>query len=88
MNKKILKVTIVAIFALVAGTNVYNALKPESMSDIALANVEALAGSEGGSSDHRYETKHESSIEVWDEGSGTFKKMTTIQCEGRGCLDC
>lgn len=43
MNKKILKVTIVAIFALIAGTNVYNALKPEPMSDIALENVEALA---------------------------------------------
>lgn len=48
MNKKILKVTIVAIFALIAGTNVYNALKPEPMSDIALANVEALANIEGG----------------------------------------
>ena len=43
MKGKILKVTIVAAFALIAGFNVYNAQKSDVMSDLALANVEALA---------------------------------------------
>lgn len=46
MKKKILKATIVASFALIAGMNVYNAQKSDVMSELALANVEALAGCE------------------------------------------
>jgi len=48
MKQHILKATLVAAFALIAGMNVYNARKPETMSDLALANVEALASSEDG----------------------------------------
>ncbi len=47
MKTNILKVTLVAAFALVAGYNVYNSLKSDAMSDVALANVEALARPEG-----------------------------------------
>ena len=43
MKKNILKATVVAAFALVAGFNVYNSQKSDVMSDLALANVEALA---------------------------------------------
>ena len=43
MKKKILKATIVASFALIAGMNVYNAQKSDVMSGLALANMEALA---------------------------------------------
>lgn len=46
MKKNILGIVFVA-FALVAGYNVYCSQKPAEMSDMALANVEALAGSEG-----------------------------------------
>ena len=46
MKKNILKATIVAAFALIAGMNVYNAQKSDIMSGLALANVEALAGCE------------------------------------------
>ena len=46
MNKKYVKTTLVAVVALVGGINVFNAQKPESLSDIALANVEALAQGE------------------------------------------
>ena len=50
MKKNILKATLVAAFALIAGMNVYNAQKSDVMSDFALANVEALAdGGEWGS---------------------------------------
>ena len=48
MEKSILKESIVAVFALIAGFNVYNAQKSDVMSDLALANVEALAGGESG----------------------------------------
>ena len=50
MNKKVLKVAFVAAIALVSGVNVFNAQKSDVMSDIALANVEALASGEGGTS--------------------------------------
>ena len=43
MKKNILKTTLVATFALLAGYNVYNSQKAEGMSELALANVEALA---------------------------------------------
>ena len=47
MKKNILKATLVAAFVLIAGFNVYNAQKSDVMSDLALANVKALAGGEG-----------------------------------------
>ena len=51
----IFKVTIVSAFALLSGFNVYNVQKSDVMSDFALANVDALAQSEGsGSSGCRY----------------------------------
>ena len=43
MKRNILKATIVVALALIAGINVYNAQKLDVMSDLALANVEALA---------------------------------------------
>lgn len=46
MKKNILKVAFVAAIALVSGINVFNAHKTETLSDVALANVEALAEKE------------------------------------------
>ena len=46
MNKKVLKVAFFAAIALVSGINVFNAQKSEVLSDIAVANVEALAEGE------------------------------------------
>ena len=51
MKKNILKATLVVAFALIAGMNVYNAQQSDVMSDLALANVEALAGGETASPD-------------------------------------
>lgn len=48
MNKNIMKATIVAVVGLIAGINVFNAQKPEALSDVAMENVEALAGDENG----------------------------------------
>ena len=47
MKKNIMKVVFVAAIAMVSGINVFNAQKSEPLSDIALANVEALAEGEG-----------------------------------------
>lgn len=46
MNRKIIKVAFIVAIAMVGGINVFNSQKPEPLSDIALANVEALAGGE------------------------------------------
>ena len=53
MNKKVLKVAFVAAIALVSGINVFNAQKSDTLSDIVLTNVEALADDENpGSHNH------------------------------------
>ncbi len=46
MNKKYVKAILVAVVALISGINVFNVQKSESLSDMALANVEALAQNE------------------------------------------
>lgn len=45
--KKTIKIAMVAVVAAVAGMGVYSSQKADAMSDIALANVEALAQGEG-----------------------------------------
>ncbi|MCI1682561.1 MAG: NVEALA domain-containing protein [Bacteroides sp.] len=46
--KKIVKLAFVAVFAVVAGYSVYANKKVNTMSDLVLANVEALADGESG----------------------------------------
>lgn len=46
MNKKVLKVVFVVAIAMIGGINVFNAQKPIELSDVAMANVEALVQSE------------------------------------------
>ncbi len=46
MKKKISAVSMFAVVALVAGINVYHSQRTVDMSDVALANVEALAQGE------------------------------------------
>lgn len=43
-----IKIAFVAAIVLVVGINVFNAQKPEALSDVAMENVEALAGDENG----------------------------------------
>ena len=47
MKIKFVKVAFVAAIVLVSGSNVFNAQNSETLSDVALANVEALANDEG-----------------------------------------
>ena len=46
MRKNIIRTAFVAAFALMAGYNVYTSQHEKTMSDLALANVEALADDE------------------------------------------
>ena len=46
--KKIMRVAFVAAFAAIAGYGIYTNQKVDTMSDLMLANVEALAGSNEG----------------------------------------
>ena len=48
MKSKMIKIAFVAAIVLVVGINVFNAQKPEALSDVAMENVEALAGDENG----------------------------------------
>ena len=84
---KIIKTLFVAAFALVAGYTVYSTQQNTEMSDLAMANVEALAQNES-NPDRKYETQTKDSIEVWDETTGTYKKKITIVCEGIGSISC
>ena len=45
MKKNILKATVVAAFALIAGFNAYNSKKAEPMSELALADVRSVSKS-------------------------------------------
>ena len=65
MKKNILKATLVAAFGLIAGFNVYNSQKSDVMSELALANVEALAGSG--------ETTIECCLALWGTCKGDIK---------------
>lgn len=49
--KKLIKISFVAVFATVAGYGVYTNQKQETMSDLMLANVEALANRETSTKD-------------------------------------
>jgi quinol monooxygenase YgiN len=59
--------------------------KTNSLSDLQLANAEALAQSEGS---HLYEIRSENSIEVWDDQAGIYRKIIIIDCQGSGSVNC
>ena len=51
--KIFLKYVFAVIFAVVTGDSVYASQKPDVMSELALANVEALASGEGGNGENQ-----------------------------------
>jgi hypothetical protein len=51
--KIFLKYVFAAIFAVVTGYSVYASQKPDVMSELVLANVEALASGEGGNGENQ-----------------------------------
>ena len=76
MKKNMVKVAFVAAIAMVSGINVFNAQKSETLSEVALVNVEALASVdpkcpngcvEGGPGCYCYKDFPESKEGVWPE---------------------
>lgn len=53
MKSNLFKIALVVAIAVVGGNNVFNAQKSESLSDVALANVEALAMDESSKYEYR-----------------------------------
>ena len=88
MKKNIIKSTMIAAVAIFAGYNVYQAnVKTEELSDIMMANVEALAQNESGSKDYpdRYPLTMKCGVMIddgwlWD----TTCQVTIITCQGGG----
>ena len=60
--KKIMKIAFVAAFAAVAGYGVYANQQSEAMTDLMLANVEALANGEASAGDPCYKGSYNSSL--------------------------
>ena len=71
MYKNVMKVAVVVAIAMVAGINLLNAQKSEVLSDVAKANVEALADGESGGD----KIKCYSSLE-YEEGSAVVECST------------
>ena len=79
MNKKFIKVAFVAAIAMVSGVNVFNAQKVKALSEIALANVEALAQGEIGTGGYTKSTGNCS-------GPIYYKKW--VSCKSGGTEEC
>lgn len=88
MRKKIFAALVIAAGVAFAG---YNTLKSQdsgkALSDLIGANIEALASGETGS-DHKYATREEKTVEIIDDATGTYQKLTVIDCQGDGSIVC
>ena len=85
MRKKIMKAAFVAVFAAVAGYGVYMNQRTEAMSDLMLANVEALAEDEANSNGNTGPSELYD-CPLWFSGDGIHCKCensyncTTVLC--------
>ena len=67
--KKIMSMMATAVFAVVAGVNVYNAQTTElAMSDLQMENLEALADGENNSGTNGRQWWHEQECDCYDPG--------------------
>ena len=83
--KKVIKLAFVAAFVAVAGYGVYTNQTSDAMSDLALANVEALAR---GESDEGVAKVDKITTKYIDKNTGEKRTVITIICDGAGSLDC
>lgn len=72
-------------FVAVVGYRVYTNQTSDAMSDLALANVEALAR---GESDEGVAKVDKIRTEYIDKNTGEKRTVITIICDGAGPLDC
>ena len=86
--KNILKITMVAAFALFAGYNFYQSnVETEETSDMVLANVEALAAGEGLGNRTCYkivqEAPNDNSLAVWQRDCRTCTEKWLVLADGQ-----
>lgn len=84
---KIIKTLFVATFALVAGFSVYSTQQNAEMSDLAMANVEALANEEN-SSDCSGGGVANVHCPIWNIKYSTDFTGPTIECSTGGSYKC
>lgn len=82
MKTNVLKATIVAVIALVGGSNMFKNLRTEPISDSVLANVEALAEIESGNVMYKYCTIH---IRCFDYNGSATGKYAADSYRGESC---
>lgn len=86
MKKTLLSAAIAALM----GTGIYLAESTthqnDGLSDINIANAEALADDEG--EGRLYDVKVTKEMEIWDEENGIHQKIIVTTCEGKGVLEC
>ena len=84
MKRKLLSMVVVAVVTIVAGYNVYISQNESKLSDLALANIDALAGGETDASGGRTpEYSWTSDEETHWEGEG----LVTTYSSHIGCLN-
>lgn len=83
--KKVIKLAFVAVFIAVAGYGVYTNQTSAAISDLVLANVEALANDEN---DEGVAKVDKIKNEYIDANTGEKRTVITIICDGTGPLDC
>ena len=79
MKKNMVKVALVAVVGLIAGIKMLNAQKSDVLSDVAMANVEALANGEIGTGGYTKSTGNCS-------GPVYYKKW--VSCKSGGTEEC
>ena len=71
MKKNLIKMMLAAVVVVASGVNIYNSQKENGMSDVVLANVDALAEIEINSDICRYSPGHEC-VELITTPSGSY----------------
>ncbi|MEL5893777.1 NVEALA domain-containing protein [Bacteroides sp. GD17] len=82
---KLFAILMVAVVATFAGYNLYQSQRMETMSDLMLANVEALADNESADD---YDRVDKITTDYTDPKTGKKRTVITIVCDGSGLLSC
>lgn len=88
MKSRFLKITFAAALAVVAGVTAYHAQDKETLSDLALANVEALARIEGDGGDGGTKCDNFNGYRRIREGNERIYDCCYIEQVGSGKDDC
>ena len=87
MKRNFVKIAIVVAIVAVSGINVFNAQKPEVLSDVAMENVEALADNEGSELEPGpYDIKEECTNHCYN--GELYKQSKVVRCYPGGNYAC